>query len=519
MRSPDQSWCPRPPDLPWPLINSLPRFPETKCALSASCVSVSSRSQSRPVILCSALVGAWSARVTPRLRRPARVTPRLRRPAQSHPTSPSTCQSTPRLVDLPESPPHTPPKPKSPSDLPESTPRLRSTCQSHPTSPSTCQSHPTSPSTLPESPHVSVFDLPESPHVSVDLPESHHVSVDLPELTPRLRRPARVTPRLRLTCQESPHVSVDLPESPPVSADLPESPHVSADLPESPHVSADLPESPHVSADLPESPHVSADLPESPHGHSSLPSVTSRLCCLLRPALVGSCLIGPHGPGPPFPPPVPPPLHPTLLEYALCKRLEAALWGGGSVRNLVTTHSTAHHPWTTSPIMHCTHTFPSTITPITQLSPFTHQPWLPHHTCTSFTHSHKSSTQTLTHCEVLFCPGWHSERYSSCPSLCLTPDCPTLELWTCACDLDPCLVLFTSLLCLWYSCFCLLTIARLFLPLLIKHLAASESTRLRPVITIIQTVGSQRNVLTFLFCLMYIVQSVHGIQIISSWII
>ncbi len=47
---------------------------------------------------------------------------------------------------------------------------------------------------------------------------------------------------------------------------------------------------------------------------------------------------------------------------------------GSCVMNLVTTHSTAHHPWTTSPIMHCTHTFPSTITPITQLSPFTHQP-------------------------------------------------------------------------------------------------------------------------------------------------
>ncbi len=91
-----------------------------------------------------------------------------------------------------------------------------------------------------------------------------------------------------------------------------------------------------------------------------------------------------------------------------------------SVMNLVTTHSTAHHPWTTSPIMHCTHTFPSTISPITQLSPFTHQPWLPHHTCTSFTHSHKSSTQTLTHCEVLFCTGWHSERYSSC-HLCVWP--------------------------------------------------------------------------------------------------
>ncbi len=30
---------------------------------------------------------------------------------------------------------------------------------------------------------------------------------------------------------------------------------------------------------------------------------------------------------------------------------------------------TAHHPWTTFPIMHCTHTFPSTITPITTPAP------------------------------------------------------------------------------------------------------------------------------------------------------
>ncbi len=80
--------------------------------------------------------------------------------------------------------------------------------------------------------------------------------------------------------------------------------------------------------------------------------------------------------------------------------------------------------------------------------------WLPHHTCTSFSHSHKSSTQTLTQCEVLFCPGYISERSSPyLLSLCVTPDCPTFDLWTCACDLDPCLVLFTSLLCLWYSCY------------------------------------------------------------------
>ncbi len=131
--------------------------------------------------------------------------------------------------------------------------------------------------------------------------------------------------------------------------------------------------------------------------------------------------------------------------------------------------------------MHCTHTFPSTITPITQLSPFTNQPRLPHHTCTSFSHSHKSSTHALTLGEVLFCPGYISERSSPyLLSLCVTPDCPTFDLWTCACDLDPCLVLFTSLLCLCYSCFCLLTIACLILPRLI-NIGAIGSARLRPL--------------------------------------
>ncbi len=93
---------------------------------------------------------------------------------------------------------------------------------------------------------------------------------------------------------------------------------------------------------------------------------------------------------------------------------------------------TAHHPWTTFPIMHCTHTFPSTITPITQLSPFTHQLWLPHHTCTSFSHSHKSSTQTLTQGEVLFSPGYISERSPIHPAISVfhpgLPDLGSLNL-------------------------------------------------------------------------------------------
>ncbi len=147
-----------------------------------------------------------------------------------------------------------------------------------------------------------------------------------------------------------------------------------------------------------------------------------------------------------------------------------------AVTNLVASHhtTTAHHPWTTTPIIHytTTHTFLSTIAPITQLSPITNQPWLSCHTCTSFTHPHISSTLPYTCCEVLFLPRltflsiYHSLWLLL---LCLTPDCLTLELWTCACDLDPCLVLFTSLLCLWYSCYCPLTIACLILPLSNKY--------------------------------------------------
>ncbi len=106
----------------------------------------------------------------------------------------------------------------------------------------------------------------------------------------------------------------------------------------------------------------------------------------------------PHGPGPPFPPPVPPPLHrpPGLcFVWSVWK----PLFGGGlchesGCHSLHLLHHTtaAHHLWTASPIIHCTHTFPSTITPITELSPITHLSWLSYHTCTSFTHTHLSST-------------------------------------------------------------------------------------------------------------------------------
>ncbi len=97
------------------------------------------------------------------------------------------------------------------------------------------------------------------------------------------------------------------------------------------------------------------------------------------------------------------------------------------------------------------------------------------HTHTFKQHSHMHSPWSL-----VLAPADISERYSSCYLCVLPPDCPTLELWTCACDLDPCLVLFTSLLCLWYSCS-----ARWPLPdwFCLINIAASGSTRLWPVFT------------------------------------
>ncbi len=119
----------------------------------------------------------------------------------------------------------------------------------------------------------------------------------------------------------------------------------------------------------------------------------------------------------------------------------------------------------------------------TNYTAVTNQPWLSCHTCTSFTHPHISSTLPYTLRSLVLAPADISERYPSCCllSLCLTPDCLTLEPWTCACDPNFCLVLFTSLPCLWYSCLCPLTFACLILS--IKYLTAHGSTRLWPVIT------------------------------------
>ncbi len=167
------------------------------------------------------------------------------------------------------------------------------------------------------------------------------------------------------------------------------------------------------------------------------------------------------------------------------------------VTNLVASHhtTTAHHPWTTTPIIHCTttHTFPSTIAPITQLSPITNQTWLSCHTCTSFTHTHLSSTLKCTHRKVLFLPRltflsvtipsdcylcvwprtarpWISEPVPVtstpawyCLRLCSASDIPVIARWP---------------LPVWF-CLCLINITAL------------RSTRLWPVITVVMLLLSK----------------------------
>ncbi len=129
-----------------------------------------------------------------------------------------------------------------------------------------------------------------------------------------------------------------------------------------------------------------------------------------------------------------------------------------------------HHISCTTLQLHITHGlhFPSTIAPITQLSPITHLPWLSHHTCTSFTHTHISSTLPCTHCEVLFSPVWHFQAVSLC-----LPGLP-IRLWpfaVCLLTLPAvwyplclppaptfALPLLLILPCLRYTCYCLWTL-------------------------------------------------------------
>ncbi len=147
-----------------------------------------------------------------------------------------------------------------------------------------------------------------------------------------------------------------------------------------------------ATTELPESRHATAVYPVSLH----VSAVSSALPWWAPVSLA------PHGPGPPFH------LRSTaLLDCALCEASGSRSWGGGgSVMNLVATHYIS----CTTLQLHITYGLhlPS-FTALTHSHPPLHQSHSCHqslicpdsyHTCSSFTHTHLSST----HCEVLFLP-------------------------------------------------------------------------------------------------------------------
>ncbi len=147
------------------------------------------------------------------------------------------------------------------------------------------------------------------------------------------------------------------------------------------------------------------------------------------------------------------------------------IWLKLTVMNLVPTHSNC-----TSPMDYISHHALHSHIPVHHYTNHTavtiHSSlWLPHHTCTSFSLSHKSSTQTLTQCEVLFSPGYISERSPIHPAISVfDPGLPDLG------TLNPCLwprplpgIVYVSALPLIFL-LCPLTIACVILPLSNKHI-------------------------------------------------
>ncbi len=228
------------------------------------------------------------------LLRPGGRLSRLLRPGgrlicQSHPTSPSTCQSHPTSPSTCQS------HPTSPSTC-QSHPTSPSTCQSHPTSPSTCQSHPTSPSTC----------------------QSHPTSPSTCQSHPTSPSTCQSHPTSPSTCQSH-------PTSPPTCQSHPTSPPTCQSHPTSPPTCQSHPTSPPTCQSHPTSPPTCQSHPTSP------PTCQSHLTSLLSPPPRPGGLLS-HWPHMDLALRPLPRFHlrsTTLLEYAMCKRLEAALWGGG----------------------------------------------------------------------------------------------------------------------------------------------------------------------------------------------
>ncbi len=139
-------------------------------------------------LICSALVGAWPARVTPRLRRPARVTPRLRRPARVTPRLRRPARVTPRL----RRPARVTPRLRRPARV---TPRLRRPARVTPR-----LRRPARVTSRLRRPARVTSRLRRPARVTSRLRRPARVTSRLrrpARVTSRLRRPARVTSRLR----------------------------------------------------------------------------------------------------------------------------------------------------------------------------------------------------------------------------------------------------------------------------------------------------------------------------------
>ncbi len=235
------------------------------------------------------------ARVTPRLRRPARVTPRLRRPARVTPRLRRPARVTPRL----RRPARVTPRLRRPARV---TPRLRRPARVTPR-------------------------LRRPARVTPRLRRPARV-------TPRLRRPARVTPRLRRPARVTPRLCRPARVTPRLRRPA----RVTPRLRRPARVTSRLRRPARVTSRLRRPARVSSR-------HSSLPSVTSRLCGLFRPALVGSCLIGPTWTWPSVPSPgstsAPPP---SRFVPGVCEASGSRSLGGGSVMNLVATHFNCTSP-------------------------------------------------------------------------------------------------------------------------------------------------------------------------------
>ncbi len=176
-------------------------------------------------------------------------------------------------------------------------------------------------------------------------------------VTSRLRWPARVTSRLRwparvtspLTCQS--HLTSPLTCQSHLTSPLTCQSHLTSPLTCQSHLTSPLTCQSHLTARVTSRlrwpARVTSRLCWSARvtsRRSGLPSVPSRPCCLVRPALVGSCLIGPTWTWPSVPSPGSTSAPPPSWSMLCVKRLEAALRGGGSVMNLVATHYNCTSP-------------------------------------------------------------------------------------------------------------------------------------------------------------------------------